>query len=70
VESAERVEVNIYDVAGYFVTRFSMDSPIQGETNETIWDIRQIQSGVYFANVTATKGNDSESKILKIAVVH
>ncbi|MCH7730951.1 MAG: T9SS type A sorting domain-containing protein [Candidatus Marinimicrobia bacterium] len=70
VESAEKVEINIYDLAGYFVKRFRMDAPIQGEVNEVVWDVTNVESGVYFANIMAIKGSKSENKILKIAVVH
>ncbi|MCH8067696.1 MAG: T9SS type A sorting domain-containing protein [Candidatus Marinimicrobia bacterium] len=70
VESAEKVEINIYDLAGYFVKRFRMDSLIQGEVNEVVWDVTNVESGVYFANIMAIKGSKSENKILKIAVVH
>lgn len=70
VETAEKVEINIYDLAGYFVKRFRMDTPIQGEVNEVVWDVANVESGVYFANIMATKGSKSENKILKIAVVH
>jgi hypothetical protein len=70
VESAEEVEVEIYDLAGYFVKRLQLENLIQGEVNEVVWDVSGVESGVYFANVQATKGSDWENKIVKIAVVH
>ncbi|MEE9166070.1 MAG: T9SS type A sorting domain-containing protein [Candidatus Neomarinimicrobiota bacterium] len=70
VGSAEKVEILIYDVAGFYLDRLSMESPVQGEVNEIAWDVSAVDSGVYFANVIATRGSRSESKILKIAVVH
>ncbi len=70
MESAEEVKVEIYDLAGYFVERFQFDNLIQGEVNEVVWDVSGVESGVYFANVKATKGSDWENKIVKVAVVH
>ena len=70
VESAEEVKVEIYDLAGYFVERLQFDNLIQGEVNEVVWDVSGVESGVYFANVKATKGSDWENKIVKVAVVH
>lgn len=70
VESAEKVEVEIFDLAGYFVERLKFDNLIQGEVNEVVWNVSAVESGVYFANVKASKGSDWESKIVKIAVVH
>lgn len=70
VESAEKVEINIYDIAGYFVKSLVIDTPTQGEVNEVIWNVSDVESGVYLANVIATKEDRSENKILKIAVVH
>ncbi|MFQ6674637.1 MAG: T9SS type A sorting domain-containing protein, partial [Fidelibacterota bacterium] len=70
VESADRVEIMIYDVAGFFVRKFTMDSPVRSEVNEVVWDVSGVESGLYFANVVALRGDDSESKILKIAVIH
>lgn len=70
VESAEKIEITIYDLAGFYVDMVAMDSPIPGEVNEIVWDVSAVESGVYFANVTATKGDRMENKILKIAVVH
>jgi len=43
---------------------------IGGVDNEIIWDVTNIQSGVYFARVEA-KGSSGQSsfKIIKIAVI-
>jgi len=70
VESAEKIDIMIYDIAGFFVEKINIESPTQGEINEVIWDVSRIESGLYYANVLATKGNKSKNKILKIAVVH
>lgn len=70
VESAEKVEILIYDVAGFFVEKLTMDDPVQGEVNEIVWDVQKVESGLYFANVEATQGTESENKILKISIIH
>ena len=41
-----------------------------GMDNETVWDVSDIQSGVYFARIEAlSASNQSEFAIIKIAVV-
>ena len=40
------------------------------EVNEVVWDVSQVESGVYLANVEATLAGKSASKILKIAVIN
>ncbi len=69
VESAKKVEIMIYDFAGYFVERFTMDNLTQGMIHEELWNIDDVESGVYFANITATNGTKSETEILKIGVI-
>lgn len=69
-ESAESIEINIYDLAGYYVERFFIEHPAQGMPNEVIWNVSDIESGVYFANVTAKAGEKTQTKIIKIAVIH
>jgi hypothetical protein len=69
VESAEKVEIIIYDFAGYFIKKITMDKLIQGSILEQLWNIDDVESGVYFANITATSGTKSESEILKIGVI-
>ncbi len=68
VESAEKVEIMIYDFAGYFVKRFETDI-IPSTIHEINWNINDLESGVYFANVKATKGNETDSKVLKIGII-
>ena len=64
------MEILIYDVAGFFVEKLTMDDPVQGEVNEIVWDVQKVESGLYFANVEATQGTESENKILKISIIH
>ncbi len=70
VESAERIEIMIYDLAGYFIRQINFEGPLKGAIEEESWRVRDIESGVYFANVTAWSGDQSETKVLKVAVIH
>jgi hypothetical protein len=69
VESADKVEIMIYDFAGFFVKKITMDNLTQGFIHEEWWNVDDVESGVYFANITATSGTKSESEILKIGVI-
>ncbi|GJQ61280.1 MAG: hypothetical protein SCALA702_03330 [Melioribacteraceae bacterium] len=63
------VEIKIFDIAGDLVAELS-DEATGGFDNETVWNVSDIQSGVYFAhlNVTGNSGG-SATKIIKIAVI-
>ena len=69
--NAEKIEVRLYDLAGYFVDTFTKDSfTSENQISEWGWDVSDVESGVYFANVTVNNGEKSETIILKIAVIH
>ena len=70
VESAERIEIMIYDLAGYFIKQINFEGPLKGAIEEKSWRVGDIEPGVYFANVTAWSGDQSETKVLKVAVIH
>ena len=69
--NADKIEVRLYDLAGYFVDTFTKDSfTSENQISEWIWNVSDVESGVYFANVTVNNGEKSETTILKIAVIH
>jgi M6 family metalloprotease-like protein len=74
--NSKRIEVKIFDLAGYFIEDFNKDDLYdQGnQINEFIWDVSKIESGVYFAKVKVTESSTanprSVEKIIKIAVLH
>ena len=69
--NTEKIEVRLYDLAGYFVDTFTKDSfTSENQISEWGWDVSDVESGVYFANVTVNNGEKSETTILKIAVIH
>lgn len=69
VAEDSKAEVTIFDLAGDLVAKLNGNGR-GGVTNNIIWNIDNIQSGVYFAHlkVTGTSGK-TDSKIIKIAVV-
>lgn len=70
VREAARIEVLIYDLAGYHVDDFKIEDPLPDQVNEITWNVNGLAAGLYFAKVVATKGGQRESKILKIGVIH
>jgi len=64
------IDITIYDLAGNFIKSFSDSSPLVNDVNEVEWDVGNIANGVYFAVVKASSGGRSESKIVKIMVIH
>jgi hypothetical protein len=67
----DQIEIKLYDLAGYYVTTFSEDLTDSGNrVTEWVWDVAQVESGVYFAYVEVNGSGKTESAIIKIAVIH
>ncbi|MEN8192275.1 MAG: T9SS type A sorting domain-containing protein [Bacteroidota bacterium] len=62
-------EVTIFDLAGDLVAKLS-GKGLGGFDNEIVWDVSDIQSGVYFAHLKVTSNSGkTDTKIIKIAVI-
>jgi M6 family metalloprotease-like protein len=69
VSEDSKINIKIFDLAGDFVAEMNDDAQ-GGMDNETVWNVSDIQSGVYLARIEATSAsNRSEFAIVKIAVV-
>ena len=65
-----KVDVDIYDLAGYFIKSFKGKSIHSGiQIKEFQWVTLNVNPGVYFAHVSAINDNKTQTKIIKIAVV-
>jgi M6 family metalloprotease-like protein len=62
------VSIKIYDMAGELVEEMP-GGGLPEINNEVIWDITNVESGVYLARVKAEAGGESNMAIIKIAVV-
>jgi hypothetical protein len=64
-----KINIKIFDLAGDFVAELNDDAQ-GGLDNETVWNVSNIQSGVYLARIEANgSSGKSESVIIKIAIV-
>jgi hypothetical protein len=68
VKDNATVQIKIFDLAGDLVTEFSAPG-IGGVDNEVAWDVRDVQSGVYFARIEASTAGQNGVAIVKVAVV-
>jgi hypothetical protein len=69
VNEDSKINVKIFDLAGDYVAELNAEAQ-GGFDNETVWNVNNIQSGVYLARIEATSlSGKSESVIIKIAVV-
>lgn len=68
LRDAADVSIRIYDMSGELVKEFPGPGLARVE-NEVIWDLSQVQSGVYLARVNAKAERESGTAIIKIAVV-
>ncbi|MBT7821857.1 MAG: hypothetical protein HN674_01845 [Candidatus Marinimicrobia bacterium] len=68
---AKKVEVKLYDLAGYHINTWSKDIYLSGkQIVEFPWNASKQESGVYFAYVEVTSDSGIESNVIKIAVIH
>ncbi|MFA7287872.1 MAG: T9SS type A sorting domain-containing protein [Melioribacteraceae bacterium] len=63
------VKIMIFDLSGALVAELNSNG-IGGYENETVWDVSNISSGVYYAHVDIKSNSGSSgNKIIKIAVI-
>ena len=69
--NAKNIELIIYDLAGYFVKKFEKSNLNPGkQVSEWEWDVTNIESGMYFAHVSAVNDKNINTNIVKIAVIN
>ncbi len=68
VSENSHVVIDIYDLSGQLVEKIETEA-IGGQDNEVKWNVRNVQSGVYYANVKCNSASNSASKLIKIVVV-
>ncbi len=69
VSEDAKINIKIFDLAGDYVAELNDDAQ-GGLDNETLWNVGDIQSGVYLARIEVTgSSGKTDSKIIKIAVV-
>jgi len=69
VSEDSKINIRIFDLAGDFVAELN-DNATGGFDNETIWDVKNVQSGVYLARVEAVGASGkTENTVIKIAVI-
>jgi len=69
VSEDSKAGVTIFDLAGDLVAKLSGNG-IGGFENEIVWNVKDIQSGVYFAHLEVTSNSGkTDTKIIKIAVI-
>jgi hypothetical protein len=69
VSEDSKINIKIFDLAGDLVSELN-DNAKGGFSNETLWNVSNVQSGVYLARIEAQSSTGkTESKIIKIAVI-
>ncbi|MBK9099621.1 MAG: T9SS type A sorting domain-containing protein [bacterium] len=69
VSEDSKINIKIFDLAGDFVAELN-DEAQGGMDNETVWNVGDIQSGVYLARIEAVCDcGKTEQAVIKIAVV-
>jgi len=66
--SASNVSVKILDLSGELITTLPGTSNSNSD-NEVKWDVSNIQSGIYYGVVSADIDGNTETEVIKIAVV-
>ncbi|MCX7834108.1 MAG: hypothetical protein N2490_07860 [Ignavibacteria bacterium] len=66
--NASRVTIKILDLSGELVTKLN-GTAYSNTDNEIVWDVSNVQSGIYYGVIEAEIDGTTETKIIKIAVV-
>ena len=67
----KKVDVILYDLGGYFIQKFEKNINQEGsQISEFILNATNLESGVYFADVTISDEINTEKMLIKIAVIH
>ena len=78
VGQAEKIEINIFDLAGFPVQVIIRDFQLNGSSSteytlngvvEIPWDVTNIDSGIYLAKVIVNGDGKFEEKIIKVGVI-
>ena len=68
---SKKVNITIYDLAGFYICSFNADLFQTGhQISEWVWDVTDVEPGVYFAHVVASGEQGTETRIIKVAVIH
>jgi hypothetical protein len=62
------ISIKIFDLAGMKITELHSQAKA-GIDGEVVWDVSDVQSGVYLARIEATGGSGSHVAVIKIAIV-
>ncbi len=69
VTEDSKINIKIFDLAGDFVAELN-NNAAGGFDNETVWNVKNVQSGVYLARVEAVgSSGKTENTVIKIAVI-
>ena len=75
---ADKVELNIFDIAGFSIETINKDFQLFNFSStkyslmsvvEIPWDVSNVESGLYFARVVVTKDGQSEEKTIKVGII-
>ena len=66
---ANKIDIMIYDVAGYLIQKLNQDNlQISNSILEIPWNISKIESGIYFARVIVKGNNFTDEAIFKLGI--
>lgn len=68
--SASHVDIKIYDAAGFLVDTIHDEFDVFNGAWETLWDVSDVESGIYLIKLDVSLNGKIESTILKVSVIH
>lgn len=68
VSEDANIKIRIYDLSGDYVDEI-IGFAYGGYDNEFEWNLKNVQSGIYYAKIEAISSNKNDFKIIKVAVV-
>ena len=67
------IQINIFDIAGYLAKtiykKFEKNEILNARDQEIIFNINDLNSGVYISHINASNANSNQKKIIKFGII-
>ena len=70
IHKADKIIVNIFDISGFLIEKIEINQIFENQINEFNWNVSEIESGVYFANIEVTLDGQTDNKIVPISIIN
>ena len=70
IQKADKISINIFDISGLLIEKIDINQISENQITEFNWNVSEIESGVYFANVQVILNGKINNKIIPISIIN